>query len=168
MSRFPGSEQNMAPIAPVVLTDEEQQECQAMLHELIQVGGGYYAIREELLDPFKRSIVALCMMGRAERFLMLAGCGLLGSRLSPEDPADPEYAEKACQAAAKACGVFPLSMYFYDYGCILQQVGKTAEAKQMFAEFLRRVGSETLDPIMELVLKQRDVEAALRHARQSD
>ncbi len=125
-------------------------------------------MREELVDSFKRSIVALCMMGRAERFLLLAGCGLLGFRRAPEGPIDPQSVEKACQAAAKACGVFPLSIYFYDFGCVLQRVGKEAEAKQMFAEFLRRVGNETLDPIMELVLKQRDIESAVRHAHQSD
>lgn len=67
----------MVPLSPVVLTDEEQQECQAMLQSFTDVEGGYYAIREELAESFKRSIIALCMMGRAERFLIMAGCGSL-------------------------------------------------------------------------------------------
>lgn len=61
-------------------------------------------------------------MGRAEHFLILSS-----SR--------PEYKEQACMAAAKACGDFPLSIYFYDFGCILQQVAKPDEAKQMLPSF---------------------------------
>src|ERR1035437_1170092 len=158
--------EKMVPIDPVVLTEEEQQECQAMLRSLTKVEGGYYGMRKELIDSFKRSIVALCMMGRAERFLIMAGCGSLSVSLSAGEGYRPEYGEKACQAAAKACGVFPLSIYFFDFGCVLQQVGKSEEAIQMFREFLRRLETEVLDPVMQSTLNQRDVEQAVRHARQ--
>ena len=89
----------MVPIGPVVLTDEEQHECETMLRSLTQAEGGEYVIRKDIADSFKRSIVALCMMGRAERFLIFSG-------------SQPEYKEQACLAASKACGVFPLSIYF--------------------------------------------------------
>src|SRR5437870_9946497 len=49
---------------------------------------------------------------------------------------------------------------FYDFGCILQKIGKPDEAKQMFTVFLRRVATETLDPVMQLTLNHRDVEEA--------
>jgi hypothetical protein len=149
-----GSKAKMASIDPVVLTEEEQNECQAMLRSLTKAEGGEYVMREDLIPSFKRSIIALCMMGRAERFLILAN-------------SQPEYKEEACRAAAKACAVFPLSIYFYDFGCVLDEVGKTSEAKQMFAEFLRRCGTETLDAIMQTTLNQRDVEAAVRRARET-
>jgi hypothetical protein len=148
-----GGKQKIASIAPVVLTDEEQQECQAMLVSLLQAEDGSYVMREELIDSFKRSIVALCMMGRAERFVILAN-------------SDQQYRERACEAAAKACSAFPLSIYFYDFGCILKRPGKLGEAKKMFAEFLRRQATEALDPIMRSVLNQRDVERAVEHAKQ--
>ena len=93
------------------------------------------------------------MMGRADRFRILSG-------------SQQQYKEEACQAAAKACSIFPLSIYFYDFGRILQEVGKPKEARLLFTEFLKRIGSETLDPIMEFTLNQRDVEDALRHARE--
>jgi hypothetical protein len=156
--------EKMVPIGPVVLTNEERQECQTMLRSLTQVEEGAYYMREDLADSFRRSIVALCMIGRAERFLIQAGCGPLNVRLPVGTLCHPEYGAKACEAAAKACGVFPLSIYFYDFGCVLQQVGKTEEAKQMFTEFLRRHGNETLDPIQQITLSHRDVEQAKQHA----
>jgi len=146
-----GRRQKMQSIGPVVLTDEEERECQAMLRSMTQIEGKQCVIREDLADSFQRSIVAQCMISRAERFLILAN-------------SQPEYRDQACQAAAKACAAFPLSIYFYDFGCILEQVGKSREAKQMFTEFLRRLRTETLDPVMKSTLDQRDVEQAARHA----
>jgi hypothetical protein len=167
VSQHFGGKEKMVPIDTVVLTDEEQQECEAMLRSLTQVeGGGYYAMRKDLIDSFKRSIVALCMMGRAERFMIMAGCGSLTIPLTAGPSYQAEYGEKAAQAAAKACGVFPLSIYFYDFGCVLHQVGKPEEANQMFREFLRRLENEVLDPIMQSTLNQRDVEQAVQRARQ--
>jgi hypothetical protein len=142
----------MVPIGSVELTEDEQRECRSMLHLLTQTEGGEYVIREDLVDSFNRSIVALCLMGRAERFLILSS-------------SQPSGSEEACKAAAKACAIFPLSIYFYDFGCVLQRVGKRDEAKQMFAEFLRRYRTEDIDPIMQSTLSQRDGESASMHAQ---
>ena len=114
----------MIPIGPVELTDDEMQECQAMIRSLTQAEGGQYVMREDVADSFKRSIIAMCLMGRAERFLALS------------------KNEAACQSAAKACAVFPVSIYFYDFGCILKGAGKGADARLMFQEFLRRHRNE--------------------------
>ncbi len=149
-----GSKAKMASVDPVDLTEEEQNECQAMLRSLTKAEGGEYVMREDLIASFKRSIIAVCMMGRAERFLILAN-------------SQPQYREEACRAAAKACAVFPLSIYLYDFGCVLDKAGRPSEAKQMFTEFLRRRGTETLDAIMQTTLNQRDVEGAVRHAREA-
>ena len=117
--------------------------------------GGSWFIKDEYLDSFRDSIVALCMMGRAERFLSMAGCGSLSvPLLSPwtkttqtaTQLSATELKNRACEAAAKACAAFPLSIYFFDFGCVLQQVGKSKEARLLFAEFLRRHGTEKLDP----------------------
>jgi len=165
---------DMVPLAPVVLTDEEMQECADMLRAILpkKNDSGSWFIKEGLLGSFKDSIVALCMMGRAERFLDLAGCGSLSvPLLSPwirEDEdyrlSQAEYKNKACEAAAKACAVFPLSIYFFDFACVLQQVGKPEEARLLFAEFLRRHGTEQLDAIMQRTLNQRDLAAAVAQA----
>ena len=109
---------DMVPLAPVVLTDEEMQECADMLRAILpkKNDSGSWFIKEGLLGSFKDSIVALCMMGRAERFLDLAGCGSLSvPLLSPwirEDEdyrlSQAEYKNKACEAAAKHA---PFSRY---------------------------------------------------------
>ena len=165
-----GREEKRKKVPPVdyasVLTDEEQQECQGMWRSLTRTNGGSYAVKDGLADSLKRSVIALCMMGRAERFLIEAGCGSLRVPLTAGQDHRPECAERACQAAAKACSIFPLSIYFYDFACVLRQAGKQDEAKRMFAEFLSRVETEALDPIMRTFLKQRDVEGAVQHARE--
>jgi hypothetical protein len=142
----------MAPISPVELTEDEQRECQAMLRSLTQTDSGEYFVQEDVADSFKRSVIAFCLMGRAERFLIHSN-------------SQRSYGEEACRTAAKACAIFPLSIYFYDFGCVLQQVGKQDEAKEMFREFVRRYRTEHLDAVMKSTLNQRDVESALRHAQ---
>lgn len=92
-------------------------------------------------------------MSRAERFLILSD-------------SEPNGDERACQAAAKAVGVFPLSVYFYDFGRILVKAGKLAEARMMFQEFKRRLGTETLDPIMQATLNNRDIQEAEKRAQE--
>jgi TolA-binding protein len=139
--------EKMVPIGPVALTDDERQEAEAMLRSLAQARGGDWLIREDVQDAFQRSIIAMCLMARADRFIILS------------------QAEAACQSAAKACAVFPVSIYFYDFGCILTKAGKAADARKMFQEFLRRYRNETPDAMMRITLSQRDMEAAVRHAQ---
>jgi hypothetical protein len=165
-----------APIYPVVLTNDERNECQAMLDSFARDGDQIAVMKQEHADSFRRSIIAFCLMGRAERTLILAGRGTLvrsdrGSvspclTLADCGPCDPEVAEKASEAAAKACGIFPLSIYFYDFACVLQNIGRAAEAAQMFSEFLRRADTEVLDVVMQVTLKQRNVAEAIQRAHE--
>jgi hypothetical protein len=53
-----------------------------MLRLLTQTEGGEYVIRKDLADSFKRRIVALCLRGRAERFLILSSSQPSGSEES--------------------------------------------------------------------------------------
>ncbi len=158
------------PPGTVVLTDEEQEECQQMLRSLTQEEDGEWVVREDTADGFTRSIIAHCLMGRAERFLQSAGGNISYSTLHVPDLGEtvlePELAEKACTSASKACAIFRLSIHFYDFGCILMQVGKSDEAKVMFSEFLRQVEADETDPMKQIWLKQRDVEAAKEFAGQ--
>jgi hypothetical protein len=144
----------LTPLPVIQLTEEERLECEAMLRSFTQAPDGQHAVlKEGLADSFQRSIIALCLMGRAKRFLILS-------------KSQPAAAEDACHTAAKVCAAYPLSIYFYDFGCILEQVGKTADATAMFREFLRRHDSERPGPIGEITLRQRDVIGAVRDARQ--
>lgn len=143
----------MVRLPAVELTEEESQECESMLRSLTRADGGEYLIREEVADSFTRSIVALCLMGRAERFVLLA-------------QSQPKFADEACSAGAKACSVFPISIYFYDFACVLKELRRWEESKVMFQEFLRRQESEQLGPVEQATLNQRDVAAAVRDARE--
>jgi hypothetical protein len=73
--------------------------------------------------------------------------------------------EEACSSAAKACVVYPLFIYFYDFARILDEHGKKDEARAMFGECLRLYELKQLTALDEVILKQRDVDAALHHAR---
>jgi hypothetical protein len=145
--------QAVGTLPAVELTDDEQQDCEAFIRSLTQSeDDGYYVIRKDLEDSFKRSIVALCLMTRAERFAVMSR---------------PESAEEACMAAAKACAVYPLSIYFYDFACLLEGLQRQGEAKAMFEVFLRRRELErSLDPIQQTTLNQRDIAGAVRYAQQ--
>ena len=138
---------------PVVeLSPEEQEEISAMRRSFSQGEGGTFYTKREHVDSFERSIAGLSLMGRAERFLIL-GC----SR--------PEYMKKACEAAAKACAIFPISIYFYDFACILDAAGEQSDARKMFAEFLRRFETEELGSVEQIIMRQRDVDEAVARAR---
>jgi hypothetical protein len=107
----------MVPYPSITLTDDEYRECQESLSSVAAPGAWYTS--EELLEPFKNNVVALCMTKRARRFAL-----------------EGRSAE-ACEAAAKACCAYPMYAHCYDFARILESVGKTTEAKAVFEEFLR-------------------------------
>ena len=115
----------MVPFPSVALTDEEHRECQEYLRSVIpQSDEGAWYMPKEAADIFERSMIAQCMMGRAERFAILR-----------------QFAE-ACQAAAKACCIDPQCTHYYEFGRILEAAGKDVEARSMFVEFLRRYDAD--------------------------
>jgi hypothetical protein len=117
------------PLPTVALTDDEHRECQAYLRSAIpQSDQGAWAGPAEVVELYKRSLVADCLMGRARRF------------------AAQQRLVEAFEAATKACCIDPQSLRHYDFGRILDAAGKVAEARTLFAEFLRRDDLEqTLD-----------------------
>ena len=131
----------MAPLPTVTLTADEQSECQRLWRSTFPKADGAWYLRPDIVEPFNRAMIALCMMGRADRFAILSR------------PAD------ACEAAAKACAIYPLSAYFFDLACLLENAGREADAKTMFDEFLRRHQANQPDAVDRLLLKTRDLPA---------
>lgn len=130
------------------LTKEEEEECRTLFRSLFpEQPDGSWFVKEDIADEFHRSWIAFALIGRAERLCAMGS------------------AEEACRSAAKACAVYPLFIYFYDFACILDEVRKKDEARAMFGECLRLYDLKRLTPMDEVILKQRDVEAALQHAR---
>ena len=115
-------------LSTVTLTDDEHRECEAYLKSIIpQTEGGAWYMPAEAAEVLKRGMVAVCMMGRAERFATMR-----------------QFTE-ACEAASKACCIDPQCTNFYKFGRILEAAGKEADAKTAFAEFLRRYVMEQYD-----------------------
>jgi len=169
-------EDEVYSVGTVALTDEEHQECQETLHFFLSTWReeeddqeGEFVIRKDFAETFQRSIIAYSLMGRAERFLCMAGGSAIQATLHIPcicvTPIDPVLAEKACVTAAKACSAFPFSMHFYDFGCILQQVGKEGEAAIAFKEFLGRIEFDLADPWKRSWLNQRSILACMQFAR---
>jgi hypothetical protein len=155
----------MIPQSSVYLTDEEQEECESYLRFVIQKGDCERLLSGELATSFKRGIVSACMMGRARRFLHQAASSSVPQQSEwTED--EPEYGELAYEAAAKACDIFPVSINFYDMGCLLQEQGRHGKARMLFREFLRRVKTQEVGPIERAAISKRDIAGAIEHARQ--
>lgn len=151
------NEESLVPLQAVELTDEEYQECQAFVSAILSSPSpgaqGTWVMKEELIEPFKRSLVALCMMGRAEKFAILA------------ESMPSEYGAKAREAATKACSIYALSAYFYDFACILERLGDDEGARVMFAEFLRRHDAGSGNEIDQTALGLRDMAKMVQDAK---
>jgi hypothetical protein len=153
----------------VVLTDEEHQECQEFIRSIVKRDDGAWFVKEEFADAMQRSMIAVCLMGRAGRLLAEAGGDLISSTFHiphfGDGSLDSDKAQQTCITAAKACSIFPLSIHFYDFGCLLLQVGKLSEAKVAFEQFLSSTECEANDPVKLSWLKQRDMTSAVDYCR---
>ena len=150
----PSPPAKMPDLRGVTLTEEEHQECQAFMTSMIPPSDeGQRVMRGDLVEPYKRNLVAMCLMGRAKRFAILART-------------QRQFRAKACEAAAKACAVYPLSAYFYDFACILDELGEEQEATVMLANFLRRHEAEPVNEVDKVALNERDVTTMVRQAKE--
>jgi hypothetical protein len=149
------SKSDMIPIGPVVLTEEEQDECQNFIESMTQgEDGKVLCAPKEYSEAIRRCLMAIALIGRAERLLIFAG--MEGENLK----------EMACSAAAKAWAIYPLPILLYDFACILDRAGKNADAKAIFKEFLRRQETFSPSPIDIGFLNQRDIPSAILHAKE--
>jgi len=161
----------MNSIAPVVQTDEEQEECQQTIRRFTQTDEGEWVVKKEHAESFQRGMIAHSLMSRAERFLGMAGGSAVHITFhlpyySPGQSLDSDLAEKACVSAAKACAIYPLPIYFFDFGCILHQIGKTDEAQIAFAHFLSGLEKCKLDPMVQIWDANRDIPSSAQIARE--
>ena len=156
----------------VRLTPEEKEECETFLRSVIQGGDCEQFLRGTLASSFKRGVISACMMGRARRFSLQAASRSAdesyGRRIQEEwDVNEPDLAEMAYLAAEKACDIFPVSINFYDFGCLLQEQGRHGKARVAFKEFLRRANVKEIDPVARAAVSKRNIAGAIEHARQA-
>jgi hypothetical protein len=144
---------NFEPLAIVVLTEEERSECESLLRSL-HPPDQQIAVPKEDADEFKRSFIALALIGRAERLSIVSRAG------------GTVTAQEAATTAVKACTIYPLSVYFFECARILEELGQSNDAEAMYREFIRRRGIERPTPVGETVLAQHDIGALLETARE--
>lgn len=170
---FEAQEEELIALGSFNLTGEEEEECESFLRSVIRAGDCGQALRGPLAGSFKRGVVSACMMGRARRFLLQAAYSVADNKPVDWDRADwitlyePDWAKMAYRAAAKACEIFPVSINFYDFGCLLQEQGRHGKARMAFKEFLRRVSVSEIDPVARAAVSMRNLEGAIEYARQS-
>ncbi len=144
-------ESEMVRLPNVVLSTDERDEVQKFIAALVPQDQQLY-VRPDVADAFKRNLTAMALMGRAERFATFAA-------------SDPSYAPLACEAAAKASAVYPLSIYVFDFARILETCGSLQEARVMYGEFLRRHEERPISEIDSTSLDQRDLPEMIAHAK---
>ena len=144
----------MVLLPDVNLTSEELAECQTHLGALFpSTHEGAWHMKEELVEPFRRSMMAMSLIGQAKRFALLAR-------------RQPEQRSKACETAAKACALYPLSAYFYDFAELLEGFGIREEARTLYAQFLQQPEAGPVQEIDEILLGQRNIAGMVAHAKQ--
>jgi len=165
-------EEHLTAEDSIHLTPAEKEECETFLRSVIQSGDYEHLLKGSLAGSFKRGVISACMLGRARRFSLQAASRTadesFGRRIHEEwDINEPDLAEMAYLAAEKACDIFPVSINFYDFGCLLQEQGRHGKARMAFKEFLRRANVREIDPIARAAVSRRDIASAIEHARQS-
>ncbi|MGD0840671.1 MAG: hypothetical protein ABSA32_05890 [Candidatus Acidiferrales bacterium] len=151
----------------VLLTEEEARECQRFIRSLTVTDAGSITVRSDFADTANRLLTAVCLIGRANRFLISAGFVPVELGVGRGDPSltnYDDYVAGAVETFAKACAIYPLSISFYDFACILRAVGYKEEAKATFAEFLRRHATIPIKAHEKLLFEGRDVARAVRDA----
>ncbi len=159
---LPGVEQQPDGRISFTLTDEEKayidgfldmiaKEAHASSQETKEEGAWYVPA------DFKDAAAAWQLIDYAK----------LQVKLADADEADKELCfRKALAAAAKAYRFHPLPIYLFDVGCILDMLGDPDSAQISFRSFLELQRDFKVSELDKIFLKQRNVESALRQARE--
>lgn len=141
-------------------TDEEEAEVQGIFSNLEEVGeqrgkGGLHIHA----DAHKAMTAwALVSYAKAQVFR--------GESQDSDAVSQELCLRKALAALSKAYLVHPLPIHMFDVGCLLEMLQENASARNAFKSFLEMHQSFKPSAIDEYVLKHRDIEAAVREARQ--
>jgi len=134
-------------------TDEERRE----IDSLFAVFDGM-AVHDDYVDAVRRATTARALSMYAKQQVELR-------EREPNSSRRFKMIEKAVSACFKACSIYPLPIFDYDLGCLLEMAGESAQARGLFRKFL--AGQAVFNPaqIDEIFLRERDVAAAVAHAR---
>lgn len=158
-SNLPGIEEHQDGQLIFTLTDEEKAEINGFSQILKDSSGeteqGTWYIRRDAHKAF--TALALSSYGRSQmRVAEIAG----------KDTANRDlHLRNALAATSKAYSFHSLPIYMFDIGCILGMLGDTTSAQDAYKLFLESEQKFVPSDEDTVVLKQRDMGAALREAR---
>jgi hypothetical protein len=158
--KLPGIEWDANGRISFTLTDEEEAEVNSffrMLKESNQeTEQGTWYIHPEA----HKATTAWVLIGYARSQVILA-------ETSDKGVVDKDLCfRKALAAASKAYSLHSLPIYMFDMGCIFEMLGDSASAQGAFRSFLESQPKFKANDVDKIALSQRDVEAALREARE--
>lgn len=157
--KLPGIEQDANGQLRCTLTDEEEAEVNNFFRMLNdssdQSGQGTWYIH----PAAHKAMTAWALIGYAQRQVTLA-------EMADKGVVDGDLCfRKALAAATKAYSLHPLPIYMFDMGCLFEMLGDKVSADNAFRSFLESHRKFKPTAVDEITLKNRDVEAAVREAR---
>ena len=135
------------------LTEEEQQEVEDTFK-----GFEGYKFNPAVADDIKKGTTAFALSNYATAQVRM-------SEIESQKEKREKLLEKAIAAIAKAYSIYQLPIYLYDFACLMEMTGKANLARNMFKDFLNKQLEFKPNKVDELLLKQRDIDEAVKDAK---
>jgi hypothetical protein len=147
-----GFQKNESGNVEFELTEEEQKEVEAAFKMLKGV-----AILKDYADAIQKATTARALSQYAMDQISLLD-------FESDKNIRVQLVEKAVAASFKACNIYPLPIFDYDLARLLAMAGRDDQAKELFHKFLNQQKLLKPNVVDQLLLKERDVEAAIKDA----
>jgi hypothetical protein len=159
-SRLPGIEQHADGRVSFTFTDEEEAEV-SNLFRMLKDSDRYTERDICYIHPdAEKAMTAWALVSYAQSQVILA-------EMADKGVVDRDLCfRKALAAAGKAYSLHSLPIYMFDMGCIFEMLGDTVSAQDAFRSFLESQRNFKPSGVDNIALRQRDIEAAVREARE--
>ncbi len=160
-SKLPGVEYQANGQVSLTLTDEEENEVNGFFRLLRdssqETAEGTWYIHPEA----RKAMTARALTSYAQHQISLAD---ITNNKGVTD--GKNYFRKALAASLKAYSFHSLPIYMFDMGCLFEMLGDTTSAKNAFRSFLESQRKFEPSDIDRITLAERDVEEAIKMARE--
>lgn len=135
------------------LTEEEQQEVE---NTFKMFEGGLF--RSDVANDMQNGITAFALSNYVTRQVMM-------SEMESQKENREKILVKAIAAIVKAYSFYELPIYIYDLACFMEMAGRIDVARDIFRDFLKKQTEFKPGQIDELLLKQRNIDEAIKDAK---
>lgn len=158
--KLPGIEQHADGRISLTLTDEEKAEVNSFF-QMMKDSDDEQEEGDWFVHPdLHKAMTAMALSMYAQTQVSLV-------KLADEDAVDKqECLHKALAAAGKAYSLHALPVFMFDVACIFDMLGDNGSARDAFRSFLTSQEQFRPSDVDNIALSQRDVNAAIREARE--